>query len=477
MHPLCGKFAVQLDSDDLYAHEHVLSKIVNAFYEQQCAMVIGTYQTVDFGLNTIPPGIIDHKEWTPSNGRNNALRINGLGAPRAFYTPVLRKIKLPDTSYGEDYAVGLAISRDYQIGRIYEPLYLCRRWEDNSDALLDIDRMNRYNLYKDRIRTIELLARQSNNTISRGRMIDKLLRSQQREWPELARNYEGLNDVVYKTIIFKGVFIRLQYNPGRIRSATAKIDAADISKRPCFLCPANQPEEQKAIDYFRDYIILVNPFPIFEKHLTISCKQHTPQRIEGRIKDMLRMAVDLQDYVILYNGPASGASAPDHLHFQAGIRGMLPVESDLLVFPGKKILKEESRGTIYTMEQYFRKTLVYQSDDVEWLSGCFESLMYYLGIIVPASQQNGEPMINMIAFYEDNQWTLVVYPRIAHRPSLFYEKGERQILFSPGVVDFGGLLIFPLKEDFNIMNGKLIEEIFGELTLSDSLMEKLLNYI
>ena len=163
MHPLCGKFAIQLDSDDLYANNRVLSKIAGAFYEQQCAMVVGTYQMVDFNLNPIPPGIIDHREWTPENGRNNALRINGLGAPRAFYTPVLRKIKLPDTSYGEDYAVGLAISRDYQIGRIYEPLYLCRRWEDNSDAALDIDRTNRYNQYKDRIRTIELSARIKKN--------------------------------------------------------------------------------------------------------------------------------------------------------------------------------------------------------------------------------------------------------------------------------------------------------------------------
>ena len=163
MHHQCGKFAVQLDSDDLYANNQVLTKIANAFYEQQCAMVVGTYQMVDFSLNPIPPGIIDHREWTPENGRNNALRINGLGAPRAFYTPVLRKIKLPDTSYGEDYAVGLAVSRDYQIGRIYEPLYLCRRWDENSDASLNIDKTNRYNLYKDRLRTIELSARIKKN--------------------------------------------------------------------------------------------------------------------------------------------------------------------------------------------------------------------------------------------------------------------------------------------------------------------------
>lgn len=158
-HEKCGKFAIQLDSDDLYIDSSVISRIVAAFYSQQCAMVVGSYKMVNFKLEEIPPGVIDHREWTPENGRNNALRINGLGAPRAFYTPVLRRILVPNVSYGEDYAVGLAISRNYQIGRIYEPLYLCRRWEDNSDAALDVSRINANNLYKDRIRTIELLAR------------------------------------------------------------------------------------------------------------------------------------------------------------------------------------------------------------------------------------------------------------------------------------------------------------------------------
>lgn len=157
----CGKFAAQLDSDDVYSDENTLQKIVSAFYEQNCAMVVGTYQMTNFDMQEIPPGIIDHREWTPENGRNNALRINGLGAPRAFYTPVLREIKVPNTSYGEDYALGLNISRHYQIGRIYDVLYLCRRWDDNSDASLDIVKMNAHNTYKDRIRTWELQARKN----------------------------------------------------------------------------------------------------------------------------------------------------------------------------------------------------------------------------------------------------------------------------------------------------------------------------
>ena len=159
-HHQCGKFAIQLDSDDLYIDDQVISRIVNTFYEQNCAMVVGSYRMVNFDLQEIPPGLIDHKEWTPDNGRNNALRINGLGAPRAFYTPVLRDVKVPNTSYGEDYALGLNISRHYQIGRIYEPLYLCRRWEDNSDAELDIQKLNAHNFYKDKIRTMEFWARQ-----------------------------------------------------------------------------------------------------------------------------------------------------------------------------------------------------------------------------------------------------------------------------------------------------------------------------
>ena len=155
----CGEFAVQLDSDDVYSGPDTLTKIVNAFREQNCAMVVGTYHMTNFDMQPIPPGVIDHREWTEENGRNNALRINGLGAPRAFWTPLLRQINLPNTSYGEDYALGLRISREYRIGRIYDVLYCCRRWEGNSDAALDIERVNANNLYKDRIRTWELEAR------------------------------------------------------------------------------------------------------------------------------------------------------------------------------------------------------------------------------------------------------------------------------------------------------------------------------
>jgi len=163
----CGRFAVQLDSDDMYKDPSTLRRVVETFRKEKCGAVIGSYQMTDFQLKEIPPGIIDHKEWTPANGRNNALRINGLGAPRAFFTPLLRQHPFPNVSYGEDYAVALAISRNYQIGRIFDPIYLCRRWEGNTDADLDITRQNIFNLYKDRIRTIELMARKRKNIIEK----------------------------------------------------------------------------------------------------------------------------------------------------------------------------------------------------------------------------------------------------------------------------------------------------------------------
>lgn len=159
----CGRFAVQLDSDDLYSSEKPLQTIINAFHEQQAAMIVGSYRMCDFDLNTLPPGLISHSEWTEDNGCNNALRINGLGAPRAFFTPLARKLQFPNTSYGEDYAMGLAFSRRFRIGRIYDELYLCRRWGGNSDAVLSIEKVNANNLYKDQLRTIEVLARQREN--------------------------------------------------------------------------------------------------------------------------------------------------------------------------------------------------------------------------------------------------------------------------------------------------------------------------
>ena len=199
-HEKCGKFVIQLDSDDLYKDESTLQKVVDTFYKESCAMVIGTYLMTDFQLNEIAPGIIDHKEWTPENGKNNALRINGLGAPRAFYTPILRDIKMPNTSYGEDYAIGLRISREYKIGRIYDVIYLCRRWEGNSDAALSTEEVNRNNFYKDRIRTWEIKSRIQMHTIDQEfqELVEEMIENQKENWELAKRNYEALEENLEK---------------------------------------------------------------------------------------------------------------------------------------------------------------------------------------------------------------------------------------------------------------------------------------
>ena len=195
----CGKFAVQLDSDDLYSSPKTLQKIVDAFYKQNAAMIIGSYRMCDFDLNTLPPGMIDHREWTNDNGCNNALRINGLGAPRAFFTPLVRQIRFPNTSYGEDYALGLAFSRRYRIGRIYDELYLCRRWGGNSDAALSIDKINVNNLYKDRLRTMEVSARQAMNAgladIAPDDALVRFFNRQLEVWDDVRKRFSDLKNV------------------------------------------------------------------------------------------------------------------------------------------------------------------------------------------------------------------------------------------------------------------------------------------
>jgi len=244
----CGRFAVQLDSDDLYSSPHTLQTIVNAFYEQKAAMIVGSYRMCDFELNTLPPGLIAHKEWTDENGPNNALRINGLGAPRAFFTPLLRQIQFPNTSYGEDYAMGLIFSRRYRIGRIYSELYLCRRWGGNSDAALTIEKINANNLYKDRLRTLEVQARQQMLQGKKGIMTDcqlqRFFNRQIETWDVARQRYRDLQNAKTRELVGDSFVIKAQWNPARMVSTGAKLDSRSVAERPCFLCEQNRPEEQ-----------------------------------------------------------------------------------------------------------------------------------------------------------------------------------------------------------------------------------------
>ena len=268
---VCGRFAVQLDSDDLYSSPQTLQTVVDAFYQQQAAMVIGSYRMCDFDLNTLPPGLIAHQEWTDENGPNNALRINGLGAPRAFFTPVLRSIGFPNTSYGEDYALGLMFSRRFRIGRIFTELYLCRRWGGNSDAALSVEKINANNLYKDRLRTMELKARQrmaqgGEDALSLSPLMRFFLRQLQ-TWDDVRQRYRDLRQVETRELVAEGFTLNVQWNPARIRSTGAKIDARSIAERPCFLCHQNRPQEQMRRVIDKDYELLVNPYPIHSAHV------------------------------------------------------------------------------------------------------------------------------------------------------------------------------------------------------------------
>ena len=328
---VCGRFAVQLDSDDLYSSPQTLQTVVDAFYQQQAAMVIGSYRMCDFDLNTLPPGLIAHQEWTDENGPNNALRINGLGAPRAFFTPVLRSIGFPNTSYGEDYALGLMFSRRFRIGRIFTELYLCRRWGGNSDAALSVEKINANNLYKDRLRTMELKARQrmaqgGEDALSLSPLMRFFLRQLQ-TWDDVRQRYRDLRQVETRELVAEGFTLNVQWNPARIRSTGAKIDARSIAERPCFLCHQNRPQEQMRRVIDKDYELLVNPYPILPVHLTLPTLKHQRQSILPMYGELLRLAKRNSDLTLLYNGPHCGASAPDHAHLQAVSSGILPLQT------------------------------------------------------------------------------------------------------------------------------------------------------
>lgn len=434
--PRCGRFAIQLDSDDLYSRESTLQMIVDKFYNERCAMVIGSYRMCDFNLRTLPPGTIDHKEWTDENGRNNALRINGLGAPRAFYTPLLRQIGVPNTSYGEDYALGLAFSRKYKIGRIFEVVYLCRRWEGNSDAALSPEKVNQNNYYKDMLRTLEITTRQKLNQYWKGRATqqdaDAFFQAQLIDWPEVGERYRNLN-VQTKSFAFGGKTYTVQHNPGRIVSTGAKIDKDTIRHRACFLCDINRPSVQHGLALNDRFQLLVNPFPILKQHFTIVLRKHSPQQIEPYYSDMLDFADRLDRMFIFYNGPFCGASAPDHMHFQAGSKEQLPNACLTKYY-------ELRAKNIDEMMILFRK--VYDS--------------------FPVITGELEPRINVLTWKENDEWVSIVIPRTKHRPSCYEAEGEEKMLVSPGALDMSGLMIIPRAEDFNRLNSELVESIIKE---------------
>lgn len=466
----CGKFAVQLDSDDLYSSPKTLQKIVDAFYKQHAAMIIGSYRMCDFDLNTLPPGLIDHREWTEENGCNNALRINGLGAPRAFFTPLVRQNCFPNTSYGEDYALGLVFSRRYRIGRIYDELYLCRRWNGNSDAALGIDKVNANNQYKDTLRTMEISARKAiNSGLEDFAPDDSFMRFFNRQldtWEEVRKHYGDLKNVQTRDLLPS--IIRLQYNPARMVSTGAKIDSKTIEKRPCFLCDKNRPNIQMAKKLDKDFQLLVNPYPILNTHFTIPSRCHQPQAIFQHYSEMHRLLQENSHLMVFYNGPKCGASAPDHLHFQAGTMDGIPLlqEWARLSRSMKKLYSVNDEEYLARIDNFIVPVFAVVSIIPESDRRLFEHLYRAL----PLRKDETEPMMNIVSWCVENKFVSVVIPREKHRPDCYFAKGEEQVMVSPGAIDMMGLVITPREKDFRQLTVEKAVSILQECGISQEKM-------
>lgn len=473
----CGRFAVQLDSDDIYSGNDTLQRIVDEFYAQQCAMLVGTYRICDFELNTLPPGIIDHREWTEENGRNNALRINGLGAPRAFYTPVIREVGFPNVSYGEDYAVGLQISRRFRIGRIYDVLYLCRRWGGNSDAALSHAKVNAHNLYKDSLRTAEVEARiglVSSMSIPSSDELAAFFTSQLKVWDDASARYAALENV---KVCDLGNGISLQYNPSRIVSTGAKVDATSVAERKCFLCAGNRPAVQNGLVAMGTLDVLVNPFPILPFHFTLPVKEHVQQMLEPMYADMLHVAHEWPGMALFYNGAKCGASAPDHAHLQACRCANIPLlreEWGEKISDGMEPLHTIGGSCIYKVTSYtvplFMIVATRVSDSVELLGRLLQAM--------PLHDGECEPRMNVIAYHKPGEgYVTIVIPRAEHRPACYGETGDAQRLVSPGALDMAGLVITPREDDFLAITADEAYGMLREVAITDVLADEIADMI
>ena len=292
--------------------------------------------------------------------------------------------------------------------------------------------------------------------------------SQLAEWEFARRNFEALRRIETKTFDLDGFSIRVQFNPARIVSSAAKVDAASVVARKCFLCSENQPPEQRGLPWGDGYRVLVNPYPIFARHFTIPAAEHVPQSIADRYGDMLALARGFDREVVFYNGPRCGASAPDHAHFQAVGKGAMPLEAEVGRFATEKVL-EASGAAAYAIRDYLRGGFVIRSADASAAAACFGKLYEALEVL-PA---DAEPMMNVLTWYDSDGWTSCVFPRTKHRPACFYGEGATDLLVSPASVDLAGVMIVPRKDDFVKITAENIRAIFNEVCIDDSALQRI----
>ncbi|HBL75392.1 MAG: hypothetical protein A2W90_04090 [Bacteroidetes bacterium GWF2_42_66] len=291
--------------------------------------------------------------------------------------------------------------------------------------------------------------------------VKQLLIDQKNNWPTARKNYSELENVQVRVFDFDGFQIKVQFNPARIISSSAKVDQQSIASRKCFLCAENRPAEQQQLT-FGNYEILVNPFPIFPEHFTIPRISHVPQFIPGKIGDMLDLAKALPDFTIFYNGPKCGASAPDHFHFQAGKKGFMPLESEIeFLKENKGIKRSENPVDIWAIKDGIRDFLFMESSGKEDVESCFNSIYEKLSDLNEHAGE--EPMMNILAGFENGKWQVFVFPRFRHRPWQYFEEGEKNILLSPASVDLGGVLITPMEKDFSKITKVDIADIFHQI--------------
>lgn len=308
-----------------------------------------------------------------------------------------------------------------------------------------------------------------NDTIEFSTQAKQLIREQRVEWDLAGKNYEGLKKTKVKSFTFDNFSTDIQFNPERIISSSAKVDHQSIEKRPCFLCQKNLPPQQRGIGFDNEYNVLVNPFPIFPEHLTIPNFAHTNQRIIGNFGSMLDLTAGLNDFTLFYNGPKCGASAPDHLHFQAGIKGFLPIEKEFKEGKCCQKVKQTGEVSISTRLDYLRGIITLQSKSKNSLVECFNRIYSKLEVMNVGEE---EPMLNILSTYENGEWIVHIFPRILHRPKQYFESGEKQILLSPASVDMGGVLIIPREEDFIKITKEDVSDIFRQVCMdSDIIME------